>query len=139
MLPVEPEATPWHFKFSEVRAFQLNWEDEHATDSIIQDSELNDARFPVGGILLSDNQVELLRHAILRDDSLGGVIGLCRYPHHAFVFYSDGGEVVGHYDLCFLCSNADGSPGTFSTYPDYDALRDLVADLGMPIANPDWD
>ena len=130
---------PWHFTFSEVRAFQLNWEDEYAMDSIMLDAGLNDTRFPANGILLSESQVESLRRAILKDDSKGGVIGMCRYPHHAFVFYSADGEIVGHYDLCFLCSNAGGDPGDFSTYPDYDALRELVVSLGMPIANPDWD
>ena len=129
---------PWHFKFSEVRVFQLNWEDAHSMDSIMQESGLNDTRFPVNGILLSDDQVESLRCAILKDDSMGGVTGACRYPHHAFVFYSESGEIVGYYDLCFLCPNGGGYPGDFSTFPDYDALRDLVSSLGMPIANPDW-
>ena len=90
---------PWHFEFSEVRAFQLNWEDEYSFDSIVQESGLNDTRFPTDGILLSDAQVESLRCAVLRDDSMGAAIGACRYPHHAFVFYSDSGEAVSYTHL----------------------------------------
>jgi hypothetical protein len=133
--PVEP--APWHFGFATVRAYQLNWEDQHAFDSIIQGGGLNETRFPRDGILLTASQTESLRRAILNRKE-DGVIGMCRYPHHAFVFFGSDDQVVGHYDLCFLCSSAGGAPGLFSSYPDYDALQSLVTDLGMPIANPSW-
>lgn len=133
--PLEP--APWHFAFSTVRAYQLNWEDKYSFDSIVQGELLNDTRLPRDGILLSDTQVESLRHTILNRKE-EGVIGMCRYPHHAFVFFGSDNQVVGHYDVCFLCSNAGGAPGDFSGFPDYDALRSLVTDLGMPIANPEW-
>ena len=133
--PWEPAS--WHFAFSEVRAYQLNWDDKYSFDSIVQGEQLNDTRRPRDGMALTDVQIESLRRAILNRKE-DGVIGMCRYPHHAFVFFGSDNQVVGHYDVCFLCSNAGGAPGGFSGFPDYDALRSLFTDLGMPIANPEW-
>jgi hypothetical protein len=133
----QPEPAPWHFGFSAVKAYCLNWEDQYSFDSIVQGKDLNETRSPREGILLSDGQTESLRQAILNRND-GGVIGMCRYPHHAFVFFGDDDQVVGHYDVCFLCSSAGGSPGEFSGFPDYGALAALVKDLGLPTANPEW-
>ena len=48
-------------------------------------------------------------------------------------------KIVGHIDICFLCSNYSAAPSGFARSWDFEALRDLVADLGMPKANPAWD
>jgi len=137
--PPEPlKAAAWHFPFATVRAYQLNWADQFSFDSILGKDGLNETRMPMEGVLLSNEQIEALRVAILNREE-GGVIAMCRYPHHAFVFFDDDGQVTGHYDVCFLCSNAGGSPEGFSGFPYYNDLNELFTSLGMPITNPEWD
>lgn len=130
----------WHFSgFSEVRAFRLNWDDKYAFDRIInQDGSLNVTRMPKKGVLLTNKQVGQLEAAVT------GVhpdhpVALCFYPHHAFVFYNDSREIVGHINVCFLCSNYSGEPKGFADNWNLDELRKLISDLGLPLSNPDWD
>lgn len=138
MLPTKSKPVPWHFEFSEVRAFRINWDEEHPHDGILIGDDLNESRIPKEGILLSGEQVEQLRRAIVEGEP-NGPIGMCHYPHHAFVFYSSSGEIVEHYDICFLCRSAVGSPGGFELVPDYRILRRVFGSLEMPIANPGWE
>ncbi len=139
---LEPQAEPppnaWHFDFSEVRAYQINWDDEYNCLSILQEDQLNETRFPKEGVLLTDQQVEDLRHAIC-NRRITGAIGMCRYPHHALLFYTDTGDIVGHFDICFMCNNSGGFPVGYSGFPDHDELKSLFTSLGIPISNPAWD
>ena len=94
---------PWRFQFSEVRVYRVNWDDQYSLNGIVNGSELNATRIPLDGIVLSSAQVESLRKIVMRRKP-GGVIGMCSYPHHAFVFFGEEEEVVGYYDICFQCS-----------------------------------
>lgn len=130
----------WHFSgFSEVRAFRLNWEDKHSFDRIInQDGSLNDTRLPEAGIILTDQQVSRLEAAVTGTRPEHPVAD-CFYPHHAFVFYNESGEIIGHLNICFLCSNYSGEPSGFAASLDFDKLAKIVTDIGMPLRNPNWD
>ena len=137
MLPDDPEPVPWHFEFTEVRAFRINWDSEYPRNGILVGDDLNESRQPKDGIILSDQQVEQLARAIM-EGKPNDPFGMCHYPHHSLVFYSSDGEIVGHYDICFLCSSAWGNPNGFEIVPDFPLLRELFKSLEVPIANPDW-
>jgi hypothetical protein len=136
----KPKSGPedWGFiRFTEVRAFRMNWKDQYSMNSILaRHGHLNKTRIPSNGIVLDDKQVSLLRSAIL---GLGPPyqISLCIRPHHAFVFYS-GKKVVGYIDICFQCESHRGMPNAFAQWLDWKALSALVEDLGIPIQNPKW-
>lgn len=135
----DPKNGGWHFtNFSEVRAFRLNWEDEQSFAKVLDgDGKLNPTRLPEEGILLTDEQVAALEAAITREHPEHPVAA-CFYPHHAFVFFADSGEIVGHINICFICSSYSGSPQGFAETWDLEALRALIEDLGLPLSNPDW-
>ena len=130
----------WHFsKFSEVRAYRINWDDEYAFDPIInKDGKLNETRMPKEGVLLTKEQVALLESAVtgIHAEHLRAY---CFYPHHAFVFYDDLGKVVGHINICFLCSNYSGEPKHFADYWNVDSLGELISGMGIPLKNQSWD
>ena len=130
----------WHFSgFSEVRAFRLNWDDKHSLDPILnQDGSLNVTRMPDTGMSLTDEQVEKLEAAVTGTHPEHPVAD-CLYPHHAFVFYDGSGKIVGHINLCFLCSNYSGEPSGFSINWNLDELAEIFTEIGMPLHNPNWD
>lgn len=138
MVPTNTGPIPWHFQFSEVRAYRMNWDDEYARNGILIGESLNESRQPKEGIVLSDRQMEELRKAIM-EGRIDGALTMCHYPHHAFIFYSESGEIVGHFDICFLCSSARGAPAGFAEFADYQSLRSLMASLGIPVTHPDWE
>ncbi|MEM7698809.1 MAG: hypothetical protein AAF236_10430 [Verrucomicrobiota bacterium] len=129
----------WHFtNFSEVRAFRLNWEDEDAFDRILdQDGNLNPTRLPKDGVVLTDAQITALEAAVTGEHP-DHPVAACFYPHHAFIFYGETGEIIGHINICFLCSNYSGDPPGFASNWNLAALRDIFDDIGMPLSNPDW-
>lgn len=129
----------WGFlQFSEVRAYRLNWDDEYAFEGLVGDNEkLNRTRVPKAGISLNKKQVAQLQQAVTgRHPS--HPVAMCFYPHHAFAFYDDRGRVVGHIDVCFLCSNYGGKPNGFADNWDLSKLALLFNELGMPLSNPKW-
>ena len=135
----QPVGDSWPgFKFSEVVAYRTNWADGDAFESVVRDGALNPKSTPQDKIKLDASQIRRLRLAVT------GVhrehpIAMCLYPHHSFVFYDESGGIVGHIDICFLCSNYRGSPKeNFADVWDLDGLKTLIEDLGMPIKNPAW-
>ncbi len=134
------ESDAWHFSgFAEVRAYRLNWNDEYAFDGIIsRDGELNATRIPADGVILDQSQLQRLETAVTGSHP-SHPVAACFYPHHAFVFFDSLGSIVGHMDVCFLCSNYRGTPEGFADNWDLDALQALIKALGMPIQNGKWD
>ncbi|MDB6037932.1 MAG: hypothetical protein JWM99_1773 [Verrucomicrobiales bacterium] len=132
------DSIDWGFiKFTEVRAFRTNWKDKYSMNSILtRHGHLNRTRIPRKGVSLDDNQISLLRSAIV-DLCPPHQISFCFDPHHAFVFYRDQ-KIVGYIDICFQCQKHHGEPNGFGQWLDWKALSTLVEDLGMPIQNPKW-
>jgi len=129
----------WHFTFKEVRAFRLNWEDEQSVARILdRDGNLNPTRIPQDGFVLTNEQITTLEAAVTGDHP-DHPIADCLYPHHAFIFYGESGEIVGHIDICFLCSNYSGEPQGYAGNWNLVALRKLFSDMGIPLSNTDWD
>ena len=91
---------------------------------------------------LSDKEVSLLSKFVTgKHPSRGG--GFCGFrPHHGFVFYGKDDKILGHLEICFLCSDYLSRPweGLSSSW-DLNGLRSLVTDLGLPILKNDkeWD
>ncbi|MDQ8192724.1 hypothetical protein [Roseibacillus persicicus] len=134
-----PDEGEWHFdEFVEVRAFQINWDDEFAMTPIVDVGGLmNQSRTPEAGVLLTVEQVEKLKRAVTAEHS-PHPIAMCFYPHHAFLFYDKTGDIVGQIDVCFKCSNYSGSPQGYAEYWGIDRLKALFIELGIPITNPEW-
>lgn len=129
----------WHFSgFNEVRAYRLNWEDEHSMDPIVnQDGSLNPTRIPEDGIRLTEAQVKRLEAAVTGSHPAHPVAA-CFYPHHAFVFFNGSKEIVGHINICFLCSNYTGQPAGYAVLWNLSELKELIGDIGMPLRNAKW-
>ncbi len=130
----------WHFSgLEEVRAYRLNWEDPYSFNKILDEKgELNRTRLPEEGVLLNEAQLKRLKAAVTGTHP-HHLRAACFYPHHAFVFFDSEGTVVGHINICFQCSNYDGTPAGFADKWDVESIRCLVEDLGMPIRNEKWD
>ena len=133
------EGGVWHFdNFEQVRVFRINWGSKYPLDGIMDDQgQLNPTRIPKEGVLLHKHQVNRLESAVTGTHP-AHPIALCFNPHHAFLFYDKHGQVVGNIDLCFLCSNYEGSPSGYADYWDLEALRRLLLDLDIPIENDAW-
>ena len=131
------ETSEWQFTFSEVRAYRMNWSNEFALMGSIYEGNLNETMLPQDGVLLTEAQVETLRGAVLTQKP-EYTTGMCHYPHHAFLFFGDEGQIVGHYDVCFLCSSVGYAPNGFADSVDYKSLERLVLNLGLPLRNSEW-
>ena len=132
------EPVKWHFTFNEVRAFRLNWENEQSVARILDgEGNLNPTRIPQDGFVLTNEQITTLGAAVTGEHS-DHPIADCFYPHHAFIFYGESGEIVGHIDICFLCSNYSGEPQGYAGNWNLVALRKLFLDMGIPLSNTDW-
>ena len=133
------QSPEWLFaKSQEVRAFRINWDDETSSRSLVgHDSLLNPTRVPIDGVLLNNKQVERLKKAVL-DDHPPHPVAACHYPHHGFVFTDPQRAIIGHIEICFMCSNKRTKPNGFADYWDFDVLEELVSDLGIEIANQEW-
>lgn len=131
----------WGFiEFAEVRVFRMNWKDRYQTRSIVvRGNRLNGSRMPKAGIPLDARQVALLRSAVTGVRPFPKWLGACYDPHHAFVFYDTGGDVVGHVDICFQCVGHSAAPKGFSESLDWEALSKLMKGMGVPIKNPEWE
>lgn len=99
---------------------------------------MNATRMPDAGIILTDEQVAKLEAAVTGNHPEHPIAD-CFYPHHAFVFYDESGGIVGHINICFLCSNYSGEPSGFPNHWNLDELAKLITEIGMPLRNPNWD
>jgi hypothetical protein len=125
-------------KFTEVRAFRMNWDDQSSLDRIrAKDGTLNKTRLPKQGIALNASQIDRLHKAVTTEDSdFDAGCGLM--PHHAFLFYDAGGAIAGALNVCFICGIAIGEPEAFVTGTNFTIFRELIEDLGLPEENPKW-
>ena len=128
----------WHFDFETVRLFRINWDDQYTMRHILDGGELNDTRVPDEGITLTDAQVEQLESAVTGSHTDVG-IGLCIYPHHAFVFYDADDQIIGSIDVCFLCESFHAKPKGYARNWDLLSIAELIHDTGMPLRNPSWE
>ena len=130
----------WHFgDWREVRAYRTNW-DYYQPDVLpFVDTEGNfeQSQNPLDGILLSSEQIERLKKAVLGRHKRHPVLS-CHYPHHVFVFTDENGQVVGHLSICFICSSYWGSPSGYAYPWDLNAIEEILVELGIPLSNPKW-
>ena len=123
---------------SEIRAYRTNWADEFGHELILtKKGELNANRIPQKGIVLNAKQMAKLNQVITGkrpDQPSAG----CFNPHHAFVFFGADGNIIGRIDICFKCMNYNSSHRGFSSSLDFKGLAELLGELKIPIANPEW-
>ncbi len=129
----------WGFiQFSKVKAYRMNWTDEDASNGLVgEKNKLNRSRIPKNGINLNLDQISLLREAVTGSHPDHPAAG-CFNPHHAFVFYDDQENIVGHIDICFRCSNYRKEPVGFAQIFNLGKLASLFRNLNIPVSNPKW-
>ena len=131
-LPIE-----WEFlSFVEVRAYYYNPSGESGVPILSDDGPLHPSVTNPEGALLSRGQAGRLARAFFTPDGPGWA-ALCGYtPRHAFVFRDEALRVVAVIELCFQCMLYRISPkADFQRIrPDWDALRELVRELSLPVA-----
>ncbi len=128
----------WHFTFSEVRAYRVNWKDKHSFDPILDNSgKLNPTRIPLNGVKLTEDQALILQKVVYGNHP-AHPLAACLYPHHAFLFFDADGSIVGQINICFICYSYHGLPQGFASQWDLAALSELFRQLNMPIKNPRW-
>ncbi|MFK7851752.1 MAG: hypothetical protein AB8D78_12315 [Akkermansiaceae bacterium] len=82
---------------------------------------------------LSDEEVTLLSKAVTGKHP-SGVGGFCGFrPHHGFIFYGEDNEILGHIEICFLCSDYFYFPRQGLSWAwDLGAVGTLITRLGLP-------
>jgi hypothetical protein len=135
---ISHDGASWHFNFETVRLFRINWDTQYTDRHIISGGELNDTREPLYGVKLADAQIKQLEAAVTGSHTDQG-LGLCIYPHHAFVFYNADNEIVGNIDICFLCGSFQANPKGYARNWDLLSIAELIHDAGIPLRNPEWE
>jgi hypothetical protein len=140
--PAKPPPLTTHdwgvVKFTEVRAFRMNWDGDGMNDELIraEDGTLNKTRRPKQGIVLTASQIERLHQAVTTSDDTP--VAGCFLPHHAFVFYDARGTIVSTLDVCFICGHVNSEPVALVKATNMGALKTLIEDVGLPISSPKW-
>jgi len=139
-MSIKSNSRDWPFSgVVAVHAFRINWDDKTSFNPLVdQNGELNSTREPIEGVLLNNEQVKLLKRAVLGNHPPGWVAA-CHYPHHGFLFTDQQGSIVGSADICFMCSNKRGKPEGFADNWDFEGLKELLQSLDIEITNPEWD
>ncbi|HEY1123295.1 MAG TPA: DUF4375 domain-containing protein [Haloferula sp.] len=120
-------------EYAEVRAYLYN-PGENPGNLILQKDKLHPEVTNPDGIKLDAAQVERLI-ATFRGKAANGMGVGCFEPHHGFVFYDREGKPVANVTVCFLCIQGVARPGptgSMTTW-DWDPLKRLVEDLGLPV------
>jgi hypothetical protein len=119
----------------------MNWEtnDSFCPLIVLDTGRLNPTRNPKAGIRLNNSQVAKLCDAVHGLRPAPTWEAACFNPHHAFLFYSATGDIVGEIDICFQCGNKYGKPDGYATTWDLPAIEAIFKELNLPIENPDWD
>lgn len=87
---------------------------------------------------LSAQQLAAIETNIIRKtSSLEGAVAACCDPHHYVRYYDRQDRLVGQIAICFCCGCVRAEPYVKSTRGqeldfNHEALRRLVADLGLP-------
>lgn len=118
--------------FDEVRVFLYNLENEidgrNDVPFLNREGTPHHSNVTGDGIVLSPEQQTRLLRALRHGKDFESA--LCYQPHHAFVFYR-GGKPVAAAELCLMCAGSRYRPNHGGT-PDFKALSQLVAELGLP-------
>lgn len=123
----------------EVRAYVYDYTQEKANKSLLRNGRLHKGIINSPGAKLSDEQIERLKDA-LRSSEPRRSGAFCYLPHHGFVFFDKQGNAMGHIELCFQCGNVANSPaGLPETEWDWQAIRELLVELEVPILEKDED
>jgi hypothetical protein len=131
----------WIKGFDRVEIVLFNYKEDEAR-RLVEDGSLHKGVIREYTKRLSNEEVSLLSKIVTgKHPSRGG--GFCGFrPHHGFIFYGKDDKVLGHLEICFLCSDYLSRPweGLSSNW-DLNGLRTLVTSLGLPILkdDEDWD
>ena len=131
----------WIKGFDRVEIVLFKYKEDEAR-RLVEDGSLHKGVIREYTKRLSNEEVSLLSKIVTgKHPSRGG--GFCGFrPHHGFIFYGKDDKVLGHLEICFLCSDYLSRPweGLSSNW-DLNGLRTLVTSLGLPILkdDEDWD
>lgn len=117
--------------FKEVRAYCYDYTAEKESSFFI-DGRMHRGVMDPSGVKLSEPQVKRLLTALTVSHDKQARTP-CYKPHHAFVFYGAGGEVVAVFEMCFGCNKFVETPEGLPEYVDTAALYQLTAELGLPL------
>ena len=124
------ENTEWPGKFSRIVAVAYDYTREKEQEVVV-DGRLHTGVFATSADL-SKAQEEALFSAITGTHT-PLKSAMCFEPHHGFIFYDEGGVVVGSISVCFGCRNYRLSPrGEVSRRWDWPGLKALLEDLKIP-------
>ncbi len=117
--------------FTEVRAYCYDYTAEKEGSFFIN-GRMHQGVMDPAGVKLNPGQVRRLLEALTVSHDKQSRTP-CYKPHHAFVFYGAGGEVVAVFEMCFGCNKFIESPAGLPEYVDTGALYQLTAELGLPL------
>ena len=117
--------------FSEVRAYCYDYTAEK-NGSFFINGRMHSGVMDPNGVKLSDAQVRRLLAALTTSQAKQSRTP-CYKPHHAYVFYGKGGEVVAVFEMCFGCNKFIETPDGLPEYIDTGALYQLTGELGLPL------
>jgi hypothetical protein len=117
--------------FTEVRAYCYDYTAEKEGSFFINGRMHKGVKDPKG-VKLSPAQTQRLLTALTTSQDKQARTP-CYKPHHAFVFYGAGGEVVALFEMCFGCNKFVETPDGLPEYIDTPALYQLTGELGLPL------
>jgi hypothetical protein len=130
--PAPGTVVKWPGKpFTEVRAYCYDYTAEKAGSFFIN-GRMHSGVMDPKGVKLSPAQVTTLVTALTSSQDKQARTP-CYKPHHAFVFYGAGGEVVALFEMCFGCNKFVATPTSLPEYVDTAALYQLTKELGLPL------
>jgi hypothetical protein len=133
--PAPGTSTNWPGKpFAYVKAYCYDY--TAGPTSFMHEGKMHPAVMDPEGVRLSADQVKrLLRAATISQPKATRTP--CYAPHHAFVFYTEKGETVAVFEMCFGCNSQQFYPPGGPEYVDRQALWDLTGELGLPLGKGD--
>lgn len=130
--PVSSVPVAWPpARFSTVRAFVYDCDADQSVGFFQKDGRVAKGVINGPGVVLSDAQVRRLMPALTTPAKRKNH-SACFIPHHAFVFYDAAGRVVAHTEICFNCSAQKSYPAGLPDSINYQAVWDLLRELGVP-------
>lgn len=117
--------------FARVRGFAYACEVGKNVSFFQKDGSIHPGLLNGPGVVLSNDQADRLLKALTTPTPRQGRTA-CYVPHHAFVFYDKADRPIAHVEICFTCRHSRFSPGGLPSHFDYQALWQLVHELGIP-------
>jgi hypothetical protein len=116
--------------FSEVRAYCYDYTAEESPSFFVNGRMHKGVMDPRGAKLSAEQTKKLLAAVTVSQPKQDRTP--CYKPHHAFVFYDQGGKVAAVFEMCFGCNRWVETPGGAPEYIDKAALWALCQELGLP-------